>query len=180
MPKNSPFKISNGWRATAFRELVNERVDFFEQVTNYCLLGATNRELGAFFGYDANMWLFWMKHSQELRDAVDAGTTLADAEVASALKKRAMGYDYTRQKLVVGKDGHATIHDLSDHVPADTAAAKFWLTNRSKNWSDKQEHEHRGEVAIDQNITIEFVGPRETLNITPTHTQIPDLPTEDQ
>lgn len=160
----------NNWRAEAYRRIKAERVDFLEQVTNYCLLGATSVQLGEFFGYDNDMWLYWMKHSKELRDAVDKGGIIADAEVAAGMKRRATGYDYTRQKLVVDKQGHGQVYDLTDHVPPDTAAGKFWLTNRSRNWSDKQQHEHVGDIAVDQNITIEFVGvnERKLLDVTPT------------
>ena len=167
---NQDIMASNGWRAEAYRKIKNERVDFLEQVTNYCLLGATEEQLGAFFGYDRPTWQYWMKHSQELRDAVDAGSTLADAEVAAAMKRRAMGYDYVRQKLLVDKHGNGQVYDLTDHIPPDTTAGKFWLTNRAPNrWSDRQDHKHTGEVAVDQNITIEFVGARDTkiIDITP-------------
>jgi len=150
---------AKSWRAEAFRRLRNERPDFFEQVTNYCLLGATEQQLGEFFGFDRETWLYWLKHSQELRDAVDQGGTLADAEVAAGIYRRAKGYEYTRQKLLVSKDGVGQVYDLTEHVPPDTAAGKFWLTNRAGNrWSDSKKHEHSGEVAVDQNITIEFIG----------------------
>lgn len=179
---NNAMAVSKSWRAEAYRRLVNERPDFFEQVTNYCLLGSTEEQLGAFFGYDKDTWLFWMKHSPELRNAVELGGSAADAEVARALRRRATGYDYKRQKVVVGKDGHAQVFDLSDHIPPDTAAAKFWLTNRSNKWSDKQEHEHRGEVAIDHNITIEFVStkPVSVLDVTPTSPPVSDHSANDQ
>lgn len=163
-------KPGKGWRAEAYRKIKAERVDFLEQVTNYSLLGADEAKLAAFFGVDREMWLYWLKHSRELRDAVDAGGVMADAEVAGAMKRRATGYEYTRQKLTIDKQGNGHVHDLTEHVPPDTAAGKFWLTNRAGNrWRDKQDHEHSGEMVVDQNITIEFVGVKETklLDVTP-------------
>ena len=157
-------------RALAFRRMLSDKPDFYELVTNYCLLGADDHELARFFHVDRDTWLVWVKHSEDLRDAIDEGFTKADARVAKAMLKRATGYSYDRQRLVIKKDGSSQIIDLVEHVPPDTAAGKFWLTNRQpRHWADRQDHTLTGRDggAIDGEMTIKFVSSSPLLNITP-------------
>lgn len=159
-----------GKTAAKFREVLAERTDFYEQVRNYVLLGATEYELAEFFGVSRDAWLSWAFHSQAIRDAVEQGGIMADARVAHALYKRAVGYEYKRQRLVIGKkDGHATVHDLIEHVPGDVMAQKIWLVNRSKKWTDKQQHEHGGSVEVDHELTVNFIVPpdHKMIDVTP-------------
>lgn len=156
--------------AQTYRKLRNERPDFLEQVTNYCLLGATDHKLAKIFGVQQTTILYWLKHSEEFREAVLAGGEKADADVASALHKRATGYTVDKPKLIIEK-GHARVLELTEHVPPDTTAAKFWLTNRAPNeWRDRQALEHTGADGgpIDTEISIKFVGTTTSMiNITP-------------
>jgi hypothetical protein len=164
---NQDIMLSNGRRALAFRRVLADNTDFFKHVKNYLLLGATETQIAEFYGTDIDTWLYWKKHSAPLRDAMLKGGALADAQVAAAMHKRATGYEFKREKVVVNKDGHGEIVMYDEHIPPDTSAGKFWLTNRAPNWSDKTEHNLAGKVDVDKHITVEFIGVTQPpLNIT--------------
>src|SRR5579863_5193668 len=120
-----------------FQRLLNTRDNFLEEVTNYCLLGADDAELGSFFNLSEQQVRAWSGRNgaqyvvPEFARAVSEGRDLADARVARAMFKRAEGYEYSSPRLVM-KDGHATVYQVMEHVPPDTNAGKFWLTNRAK------------------------------------------------
>ena len=65
--------------------------EFARQVMNYCLLGATNKELGRVFGVDERTINRWLVTKPEFCQAVKNGRELADAQVARALYLKATG-----------------------------------------------------------------------------------------
>lgn len=144
------------------------RDNFLEEVTNYCLLGATDKELGAFFGISEHQVQSWAGFKddgyiiQDFADAVNAGRDMADARIARAMFKRAEGYDITSNRVIITK-GHAQVIEVTEHVPPDTQAGKFWLTNRAKRkWKDRQQLSHvgaDGEGPVQTEMTITFVAP---------------------
>jgi hypothetical protein len=166
---SKPVIESNGQKALQYRRLKADKPDFLQEVTNYSLLGATQDELLVFFGVDKDTWLYWLKHSEELRDAIAEGAAKADARVARAMLRRAEGYNYTRQRLVMGKDGHANIVDLIEHLPPDPTAGKFWLENRRPDqWS--KDRAPPANPNLDREITVKFVSAQQLpapLNVTP-------------
>lgn len=158
-----------GIKASKFREVLIQRPDIYDQVRNYTMLGATELELAEFFGVDNDTWLFWVFHSAPLRNALEEGGIAADAKVAAAMYRRAVGYDYKRQRLVVSKAGEGKVVELDTHVPADVRAGEFWLTNRSKRWANRSVStppEGDG-TPVDRDITITFVSSSKPINVTP-------------
>ena len=69
-----------------------------------------------------------------------------------ALLKRALGYDYTEERVEVSKEnGKKSVKTTQTvkHVPPDTTAQIFWLKNRRPDrWRDKQQLEHSGSVDV--------------------------------
>ncbi len=72
------------------------------------------------------------------------GKEIADAEVAKALYRRALGYEHP-DVHITNYQGEITETEIIKYYPPDTAAAFIWLKNRS-GWRDKQEVEHSGGV----------------------------------
>jgi len=182
-PPDNAIMVSKNQKALDFRRLLSDKPDLYEQVENYSLLGAKGDDLAALFRVDRETWLYYVKHSEELRDAIARGGALADAQVAKAMHKRATGYEYTRQRVIVGKDGKGVVHDLIEHVPPDTSAGKFWLTNRDgRKWADRGADGRggQGDAPRDQNITINFVGAAERasppIDVTPSHPSPAETP----
>lgn len=105
------------------------RSDYCELAHNYCLLGATNEDLGGFFGVTSRTIDNWIAGHPEFAAAVREGKALADARVARCLFQRAVGHEHKIERTVLhlGKE-----RPLSDtlYFPPDVRACIFWLRNR--------------------------------------------------
>ena len=118
-----------------------------EYVTNLCLLGLTNEELGRHFNLAGSTIDDWVhgrvKDPTEVAPFVQAikdGREGADAKVAGSLYARAVGYEYDEQVAVPVGKGEVTLVTVRKKLPPDVAAAFIWLKNRRrKDWKDKHE-----------------------------------------
>lgn len=96
----------------------------------------------------------------ELSDALKTGKEESDIIVENSLYKRAVGYQYEEvtYEAIEIKSGSGEnlviqpatkIKTVIKEVQPDTTAQIFWLKNRkAKEWRDKQEVEHSGNVNI--------------------------------
>ena len=113
--------------------------EYAEQARNYCVLGATDKDLAGFFDVSEVTVNAWKKAHPEFLKSLKAGKATADAAVAEALYRRAIGcsHDYERVFVHEGKPVKVT---RTKHYTPDTAACIFWLRNRRPGqWRDKQE-----------------------------------------
>lgn len=124
---------------------------------NYCLLGADDKFLARSFEVNIDTIHEWKKKHREFSDAIKRGKEIADGQVAAALFKRAVGYEYEEdtlelvQKKKLELDEEGNIRDKNVHrlvvtkriikqVAPDPLAAFFWLKNRQPElWRDKPE-----------------------------------------
>jgi hypothetical protein len=60
--------------------------EYCELGHNYCLLGATNKELGSFFGVTRRTVDNWIATHPDFAKAVHGGDAVADAVIARAQK----------------------------------------------------------------------------------------------
>ena len=101
---------------------------------DYCLLGATTDELAELFEVSSATIPLWMKRHKSFNDAVREGRRIADARVANALYRRAIGYSHPETHVATGRDaeGNPIVvqTEIVRHYPPDTAAAFIWLQNR--------------------------------------------------
>ena len=86
----------------------------------------------------------WMSRFPEISEAIKKGKAPVDFEVENALLKRALGYDYEETTTEIHEEQDGTqrkhIRRVTRHVPADVAAAIFWLKNRKPTqWKDRPE-----------------------------------------
>lgn len=120
-------------RPTDYRE------EYSLQAEKLCKLGATDKELADFFEVDEATINRWKLAHTEFCESLKKGKTLADAEVADKLYKRATGYSHEDVDIKI-YEGQIIETPLVKHYPPDTAAAIFWLKNRQrKKWRDKIE-----------------------------------------
>ncbi len=118
--------------------------EFVEQARKLCALGATDVDLGDFFGVRRQTIWDWGLRHEDFADALKAGKAAADERVARSLYHRAVGYTFDSEK-VFQFQGAVVRAPIREHVPPDTTAAIFWLKNRRKDeWRDRQEHELTG------------------------------------
>jgi len=120
------------------------REEFAEQARKPCLLGATDQELADFWGIAVSTLYLWKRDHAEFSEATIRGKILADAEVASKLFERAIGYQHGATKLYRNEDGTVNRVEYQVHHAPDTQAASLWLRNRRKqDWRERHEFEAR-------------------------------------
>lgn len=125
-------------RPTKFKE------EYKKQVVTLCRLGATDQDLAEAFDVTEQTINNWKEKEPEFFESLKKGKEIYDEEVEESLRKRALGFKRTVEKVT--KLG---IVEVKEEVPPDTTAGIFWLKNRKpKEWRDKQEHEHSGAVAF--------------------------------
>ena len=118
------------------------RSEFAEQAEKLCKLGATDAELGDFFGVDESTINRWKLAHKEFCASIKRGKVLADANVADRLYKRATGYEHPDVDIKMF-EGDIIETPLVKHYPPDTTAAIFWLKNRQpRKWRDQQQYDH--------------------------------------
>ena len=119
----------------------NYKPEYCELALNQCLLGATNEQLGAFFGVTGRTIGNWITTIPEFADAVRSGRDVADARVASGLYKRAVGYTYESTRTMVN-GAEERIVKQTVHCPPDVRACIHWLHNRQRRlWSERGDTE---------------------------------------
>ena len=116
------------------------REEFNEQAYRLCLLGATDQQLADFFGTKEQTINNWKNKYPSFFDALKAGKAQADANVASSLYSRAMGYEHDEDKIFLGKDNVPVVVPTKKRYPPDPTSMIFWLKNRQpQEWRDRQE-----------------------------------------
>lgn len=86
----------------------------------------------------------YKREHPELTEALKNGKEVIDTMVENALLKAALGYTYEETKET--DDGFERTTKMAH---PNTTALIFWLKNRKpKDWRDKQEIEHSGDLSI--------------------------------
>ena len=117
------------------------REEYNEQARKYCLLGATDAELGNFFGVTEQTINNWKTDFPIFFESIKKGKKIADSEIADSLYQRAKGYSHPEDQIFQFQ-GEPLIVPTTKHYPPDTAAAFIWLKNRrGKDWREKVETE---------------------------------------
>ena len=107
-----------------------------------CLLGANMTDLATAFGVTHATLKLWRAQFIEFDSAIESAGDMADAKVAEAVYKRALGYD-----KVILKDGVPS----TAHYPPDVKACIYWLERRRAHklgdvsWSGKTEDDKADE-----------------------------------
>ncbi|HEY5586724.1 MAG TPA: helix-turn-helix domain-containing protein [Ruminiclostridium sp.] len=135
-------------RPTLYKE------EYIEKVYKLCLLGAKDTEIADFFGVSESTLNLWKLEYQDFSESIKRGKINADANVASKLYNRAIGYEHP-ETITASFQGQITdTMEVTKHYAPDPTAAIFWLKNRQpKQWRDKQEIES---VNVNTNITTDL------------------------
>lgn len=129
------------------------KVEFSRQAFHLCLLGATDKELAAFFEVSESTINLWKQRHKSFSDSLKEGRDEADANVGKRLYERACGFshkDVDIRTVSIG-DGMSKIVQtpIIKHYPPDTTACIFWLKNRQPaKWRDAIKVEHGGSVEV--------------------------------
>ncbi|AAL49584.1 unknown [Sinorhizobium phage PBC5] len=105
-------------------------------------LGATDLEIAQAFEVSIRTIHRWKLEYPEFREALEIGKEAADKKVEDSLYKRATGYSFDSEKIVV-IEGEVHRAEIIEHVPPDTKAAMWWLQNRRPGtWRDVRHIKH--------------------------------------
>lgn len=119
---------------------------FAEQARKLCELGATDREVAAFFGVQERTVYRWQAQFPEFCQALKIGKVAADERVERSLYRRAVGYSFDAVKINQ-YEGEAVVTPYVEHVAPDVTACIFWLKNRKPvEWRDVKAVEHSGSI----------------------------------
>lgn len=133
------------------------RPEYDEQAYNYCLLGATDKQLAAFFDVSEQTINAWKHKHPSFLESLKNGKEIADAKVAQALYSRAIGYSHDEDDIRVA-DGAIVITPTIKHYPPDPTSMIFWLKNRQpKLWREKPEGEQGDGAGQIQKVQIEVI-----------------------
>lgn len=116
--------------------------EYDNQAYKLCLLRATDSEIADFFNVCEATINNWKNEHESFLESIKSGKLIADYTIAESLFERAKGCTIVKQQAFKVKIGQyeekIEVVDLEEELPPDTAAIKFWLTNRkSKEWRDK-------------------------------------------
>lgn len=114
----------------------------------FMMLGATIEDLAELIGVSRTTIYNWQEDNKKFSTAISGGRNYADANVASRLYQRAMGYTHEAEEIKVA-DGVIHRVPVTKHYPPDPQSAMFWLKNRQPElWKDKVEVVERPTIAI--------------------------------
>jgi hypothetical protein len=134
------------------------RKEFEEQAFRMCLLGATDKVLAGFFKISESTLNKWKHDFPEFSEHIYRGREEADTIVAASLYQRAKGFVKKDCEKVFQHKGEIVRARTQEYFPPDTAAIKFWLTNRHPElWKDKITSEHQNPDGSALKLTIETV-----------------------
>lgn len=116
--------------------------EYDEMAYNYCLLGATDKNLAEFFGVSEQTINAWKQRYPSFLESLKSGKIEADARVAKSLFRKAVGYEHDAVKIF-NDQGRPLVVPYVEKFAPDTTAGIFWLKNRQPQlWRDKQDLNH--------------------------------------
>lgn len=117
--------------------------------------GLTDEQIARNIGVALSTFMTYKNKYPELSEALKRNKAVADREVENALFKRAVGYTYEevtkelKHDTSTGECKLVVTKVVTKEVQPDVTAQIFWLKNRKpKEWRDKQEVEHSGDLGV--------------------------------
>lgn len=124
------------------------RIEFCRVAHSIALLGGTPETLAKSLGVSEQTVRNWLDTYPEFNIAWVGGKDFADAKVAEALFKRAVGFKEVVEDFKTEKGELVPIEKTIVFAP-DVQAQQFWLKNRQPhNWKDKVEVQEEISIAL--------------------------------
>jgi hypothetical protein len=110
---------------------------FITRVTDLCLLGLGNEDIARHFEVDVQQIERWIRDVPEFRKAIWEGREGADAKVAAAMFKAAVGYEHPEddiRTLSLGNNmgSEIAVTRTTKRYPPNIHAAQLLLANRQR------------------------------------------------
>jgi hypothetical protein len=105
-------------------------------------LAASTRTSLKRFGVSVQTIYQWKRRYAEFALALKEAKEQVDAQVEKSLLRRALGFSYTAEKIVM-VGGKPQVVTYTEHCLPSDIACFFWLKNREPDrWRDVNRHEH--------------------------------------
>lgn len=123
-----------------------------EQAHRLALLGLTDRELAAAFGITLETYYVWKQTYPAFSERIESGRTLADANVAQKMYKRATGMTVYEDRIAKNSKGGEEVVRTAKEIPPDTRAAIWWLSvrQRDRGWAGPRDTGTNGDQPASQ------------------------------
>ena len=136
--------------------------EYDEIAYKLAMLGLIDTEIAEFFEVAESTINLWKLNHPSFSESLNRGKTLANAETAVSLYKRANGYEHD-DVHITNYLGKITKTKVIKHYPPDTAAAIFFLKNRTMRqrnaWKDRIDNTHSspegGPVEIIKTVIVD-------------------------
>ena len=103
------------------------------------LLGLSDAKMARVMGIAEETLNSWKRTRSRFKTMISKGRDTANAKVATALYKRAVGYSHPDVHISNFK-GEITITPITKYYPPDVDACKSWLAMKDReNWSPRQQ-----------------------------------------
>lgn len=113
------------------------RADMADMAFQLSLLGHADADLARVFSVPIQTLTTWRKRHPKLDEAIANGRDRADAAVANAYYKRAVGYTQKQQRTVNSKHGVQVV-TVEETIPPDPSACRTWLASRHRQgWGEQ-------------------------------------------
>lgn len=133
------------------------RPDYAQRAHDMAILGANDAQIAARLKITLHELQLWCEQFPEFAAELDAGREPADAKVARAMHKNAVGYEHAAVKFFLNRykdaDGNWVTevieHPYIERYQPNVEAGKFWLTNRQPElWRQHQSTELSGGLEV--------------------------------
>lgn len=104
--------------------------DFVDQVRRLFEIGVTVQDVADILKVSKSTIYKWRKHHREFDAVFLNGRRHFDAQVASALIKRLVGYEKDEVTTITDAKGKTTTKVIKKHYPSDATTALKWLMSR--------------------------------------------------
>lgn len=157
---------AKGGRPSKYEELVKPRL---LEIEAWCRDGATDKDVAKALGIAESTLNLYKGKFPEFSEALKRSKAVADIQVENALFKKALGYNapvkktfkvkITKYDPQTGKkiEEREELQEAEDevHIPADTTAQIYWLSNRMP---EKWRRQPDKDIQKDVQISVEFEG----------------------
>lgn len=140
-------------------------------IENWARDGLTDEQIAYNMGIAYSTFREWLKKFSAISAVLKKGKEVVDAQVESALYRKAIGFKETVKKPIkvkriiydderkkIGEHEEVVTVNEEIYIPPDTTAQIFWLKNRRpEKWRDKQNLEINGSLKTETSKLDELV-----------------------
>lgn len=118
-------------------------------VSSWARNGLTDADICNNLDVGKDAWISYKKEFPELQEALKRNKEEADFIIENELYEKAKGRTVLLNKVKVLNDGTLIPYQEESFIAGDVTAQIFWLKNRNpKDWRDKQDITHDGQVGV--------------------------------